>query len=160
LEIGQGREFSVSEVKLRLSRLEWALMMQESSGRAHASRLDPRLRAALAAQGVTGAELEFQSRAWGLWQIRGVDLRRLGYEGGGAEFCGQVALQLDFMRRKWEQATDPRDPDWWNIEHWNQDPLESARRPGPTAYYRGVSGWLRLRESREEILEIYFAVAA
>jgi hypothetical protein len=150
----------VSEVKLRLSRLEWALMMQESSGRPHTSRLDARLRAALAARGVAGAELEFQSRTWGLWQLRGSELRRLGYQGQGAEFCRDVAIQLLWMRRKWDDSTDARDPDWWNIEHWNQNPLESTRRPGPTAYYRGVSGWLRLREVREEMLEIYFAVAA
>lgn len=150
----------MSEVKLRLSRLEWALMMQESSGRPHASRLDARLRGALAARGVSGEELEFQCRSWGLWQVRGVDLRALGYEGSGAGFCGDVALQLRLMRLKWEQVTDIRDPDWWNIEHWNQDPLEKTRRGAPSAYYRGVSGWLRLRETREEMLEIFFGLAA
>jgi len=150
----------MSEVKLRLGRLEWALMMQESSGRPLMVKADPRLRAALAAQGVSGRELDFQCRAWGLWQLRGCDLRALGWEGDGEAFLSHVELQLEYMRRKWARDTDSRDPEWWNIEHWNQDPLERRRRTGPGAYYRGVSGWLRLRQEREEHLEIFFRTAA
>jgi hypothetical protein len=147
------------EMKLTLTRLEWALMMQESSGRQLASRLDPNWRARLAARGVEGEELDFQCRAWGLWQIAGHALRELRYKGSGARFCADAALQLSYMRRKWRRDTDRRDPEWWNIEHWNQDPWQKRRR-SPSTYYRGVSGWLRSSAARGRDLELHFPEAA
>lgn len=149
----------MAEIRLRMGRLEWALMMQESSSRPHMVKEDGRLRAALSAKGLKGDELDFQCRSWGLWQLRGCDLRELGFTGDSALLQGDVSLQLDYMRRKWSRDTDARDAQWLSIEHWNLHPLDQGWRNAPGQYYRGVSGWMRLRKERDE-MDVYFRVAA
>lgn len=132
---------------LRVTPLEWAIAMHESiGGRVMARRHEPAFQARYVPKGTDPVEAYFQATSFGLWQIMGLNIRRLGWTGPPnrwADWCQDVHGQLDFMRRLWERMTDPGDPLWRNVESWNKGDAGEDRLAAPTEYFRRVESWLK-----------------
>jgi hypothetical protein len=131
---------------LLVTRLEWAMAMQESGGRVFATRYERGFRRRYIDKlNVDEAEAVFRSTSFGLWQIMGDSLRSLGWREeprNWKDWCRDPARQLRFMRRKWLMDTDRDDPLWRKVEAWNKGDAGEDRLAEPTAYWRGVETWI------------------